>query len=97
MSDLDQQGLQSQGVSQDADAYINYYGLTGDPFNPENALFFTSAQLEKLLRLFNYLARFSRKLVVVTGSSGVGKTTLLENFVNQQSEQDLVCFFFSFK
>lgn len=93
MSDLDQQGLQSQGVSQDADAYINYYGLTGDPFNPENALFFTSAQLEKLLRLFNYLARFSRKLVVVTGSSGVGKTTLLENFVNQQSEQDLVCFF----
>lgn len=93
MSNQEQQDLQVQGVPQDSDAYINFYGLTGDPFRPDSPLFFSTPQLEKLLRLFNYLARFSRKLVLVTGDSGAGKTTLLENFVNQQDEQDLVCFF----
>jgi len=93
MSDLDQQDLQNKGVSPDVDAYINYYGFTGDPFSPESALFFTSPQIEKLLRLFNYLARFSRKLVLLTGANGSGKTALLEHFVNEQNEQERVCFF----
>jgi|GEM_PF-1616791 len=93
MSDLDQQDLQNQGVSPDVDAYINYYGFTGDPFSPESALFFTSPQIEKLLRLFNYLARFSRKLVLLTGANESGKTALLEHFVNEQHDQELVCFF----
>jgi len=90
MSDLDQQDLENQGASQGVDAYINYYGFTGDPFGPESTLFFTSPQIEKLLRLFNYLARFSRKLVLLTGANESGKTALLEHFVN---EQERVCFF----
>jgi len=93
MSDLDQQDLQNQGVSQDVGAYINYYGFTGDPFSPESSLFFTSPQIEKLLRLFNYLARFSRKLVLLTGDNESGKTALLEHFVNEQNKQEQVCFF----
>lgn len=93
MNQLDDKDLQSQDIPQDVDAYINYYGLTGDPFNPDNPLFFASPPLEKLLRLFNYLARFSRKLVVVTGDAGAGKTALFENFVNEQDEQELLCFF----
>lgn len=82
-----------QSIPQDSDVYVNYYGLTGDPFNPDKPLFFTTPHLEKLHRLFNYLARFSRKLVVVTGASGAGKTALLEHFVQDQNEEDLVCYF----
>ncbi|MEH6358302.1 MAG: AAA family ATPase [Pseudomonadales bacterium] len=93
MSESDDKDLQSQDILQDVDVYINYYGLTGDPFNSDNPLFFASPQLEKILRLFNYLARFSRKLVVVTGDDGAGKTALLENFVNEQDDQELLCFF----
>lgn len=93
MDDLGQKEPQISESSQDVDAYINYYGLTGDPFDPQKSLFFTTAQLEKSLRLFNYLARFSRKLVVVTGVTGAGKTSLLENFVDGQDESDLVCSF----
>ena len=93
MSELEEKDLQSQDVPQDVDAYVHYYGLTGEPFNPKKPLFFASPQLEKLLRLFNYLARFSRKLVVVTGDNGAGKTALLEKFINGQDDQGLVCFF----
>jgi len=93
MDDRDQSELQISESSQGVDAYINYYGLTGDPFDSQKGLFFATAQLEKSLRLFNYLARFSRKLVVVTGVTGAGKTSLLENFVNGQDESGLVCSF----
>jgi DamX protein len=93
MDDLDQSEIQISESSQDVDAYINYYGLTGDPFDSQKGLFFTTAQLEKSLRLFNYLARFSRKLVVVTGVTEAGKTSLLENFVNGQDESGIVCSF----
>lgn len=94
ISSLDQA---DQRIPQDADVYVNYYGLTGDPFNPEKPLFFTTPHLEKLHRLFNYLSRFSRKLVVVTGAPGAGKTALLEHFVQDQSEEDLVCYFAALK
>lgn len=90
ISTLDQP---DQSIPQDSDVYVNYYGLTGDPFNPDKPLFFTTPHLEKLHRLFNYLSRFSRKLVVVTGESGAGKTALLEHFVQDQNEEDLVCYF----
>lgn len=93
MDDLGQKEPQISESSQDVDAYINYYGLTGDPFDSQKSLFFTTAQLEKSLRLFNYLARFSRKLVVATGVTGAGKTSLLENFVDGQDESGLVCSF----
>jgi len=93
MDDLDQSKPQISESYQDVDAYINYYGLIGDPFDPQKPLFFATAQLEKSLRLFNYLARFSRKLVVATGATGAGKTSLLENFVNGQEGTDQVCSF----
>jgi DamX protein len=82
-----------QGIPQDSDVYVNYYGLAGDPFDPDKPLFFSTPHLEKLHRLFNYLTRFSRKLVVVTGEAGAGKTVLLEHFVEDQHPQDLVCYF----
>lgn len=93
MDDLERgEGLTSQ-AAEDVAAYVNYYGLSGDPFDSGKPLFFATPQLEKSLRLFNYLARFSRKLVVITGPVGAGKTTLLENFVGNQGDDNQVCSF----
>ena len=91
MDAQDQNDLPVSGVPQEVEAYINYYGLKGDPFDPAKPLVFATRPLEKALRLFNYLARFSRKLVVMTGSEGAGKSTLLGRFAEGQDQASKLC------
>lgn len=74
-------GLQD---NQSGKAYLQYYGLTQDPFAAPEQMSFVTGQHEKLLRLLNHLLSFSHKLIVLTGSRAVGKSQLLEALAREK-------------
>lgn len=73
------------------DQVVQYYGLTRDPFAELGDVFLLTPKIEKLLRLLNYLTRFSHKLIVVTADAGVGKTCVAEQFLQQVSSDRDYC------
>ena len=49
-------------------------------------------RLEKLLRLLGYIAGFGHRLIALTGPKGVGKTTLLEEFLKARRAPGSICY-----
>lgn len=73
--------------------YWQNYGLESDPFNGEqaNASNFLSSQWKQLLELLQHLSQHSNSLLLVTGLSGIGKTTMLQEFVTRANASDGIC------
>lgn len=86
-----QSAQNNQGTVDSTEAYIEYYGLSRDPFSPDSDFFFVTPLLEKMLRLMHYLTQFSRKIIVVTGPNGAGKTAALDQFVKPLGEEYHLC------
>lgn len=76
-------------TSQTEHQYLNYYGIKADPFAADILL--VTPELEKLLRLLSHLVNYGKKLIVLTGEKGAGKTTILEEFLRRQSGNERLC------
>lgn len=81
----------NQVTADSSEGYIDYYGLSSDPFAPDPDFFFVTPLLEKMLRLMHYLAQFSRKIIVLTGPNGAGKTAALDQFVKPLGQDYHLC------
>ncbi len=73
--------------------YWQYYNLERDPFAPELASdgYYFSSQWQQLLDLIVHLSDNSQAVLMVTGISGVGKTTLLRKFISRVEESADIC------
>ena len=69
-------------LADDQQDLLHYYGLSADPFENVNDVFLLTPKLEKLLRLLNYLTRFSHKTLVITAEAGIGKSRIAEQFLS---------------
>lgn len=84
-------------ISPKAQNYLNYYGLRSDPFSDETNFLFITPQIKKTLRLFDHLVGFSQKLILLTGTEGLGKTKVLDQFLKQRGQQDKLCYMVALK
>lgn len=73
--------------------YWQNYNLEHDPFDVEQgtAVCYLSPQWKQLIDLLLHLSQTSQSLLLVTGLSGMGKTTLLRQFVQQVGDSAGVC------
>jgi|GEM_PF-5957423 len=73
--------------------YWKYYHLTSDPFASENSEIssYVSARWQQLLDLLLHLSLTSNAILVVTGVLGVGKSTLLKQFIGHIKKEARVC------
>lgn len=73
--------------------YWQYYDLEQDPFAPGVAPdpYYLSNQWQQLLELVTHLSENSESVLLVTGISGVGKTTLLREFIGRVSDRADIC------
>lgn len=65
--------------------YLTWLGLHTAPFlpDPDDAFIYEDAGLGGQLGVLQHLVRFSDALIVVTGERGIGKTTLIRQFLSQ--------------
>ena len=68
-----------------ADSYVERLGLEADPFSPdfESDYFYAEAGRRALLDQAIHLARFSDQLVILSGATGVGTSTVLDEIFIQ--------------
>lgn len=68
--------------------YLQQPGLSADPFADaeDEALFFETPQLTQRLNLIHHLIRYSDLLLLVTGPTGAGKTTLFNQLTADPKE-----------
>jgi len=68
--------------------YLQETGLSADPFADaeDEALFFETPQLTQRLNLVHHLVRYSDLLLLVTGPTGAGKTTLFNQLTADPAE-----------
>jgi len=72
--------------------YLGLYGLTREPFIGEMSpsLFYPGATREQRLNLLLHLIPLG-EILLITGVQGIGKTTLLEQFIAKGKESWRVC------
>ncbi|MBL1261081.1 MAG: SPOR domain-containing protein [Thiotrichaceae bacterium] len=72
--------------------YLSSYGLTHEPFVGEMlpASFYPGATREQRLNLLLHLIPLG-EILLITGMAGMGKTTLLEQFVAKRKESWRIC------
>lgn len=65
--------------------YLKWLGLHTAPFlpDPDGPFIYEDAALNGQLGVLQHLVRFSDLLIVITGDKGVGKTTLIRQFLSQ--------------
>jgi DamX protein len=68
--------------------YLQETGLSADPFADveDETLFFETPQLTQRLNLVHHLVRYSDLLLLVTGPTGAGKTTLFNQLTADPAE-----------
>lgn len=73
--------------------YWHYYNLEHDPFAQElgTSACYLPAPWKQLLELLQHLSQTSQAVLLVTGLSGIGKTTLQRQFVEQMGSKAGVC------
>ena len=71
--------------------YINFYNLTKHPFQltPDAEMLFVSEGHKSALSYFNYGLLQGEGFVVLTGNSGVGKTTLIRTLIKEITDQHI--------
>lgn len=71
--------------------YTQFYNLTKHPFQltPDAEMLFTSEGHKSALSYFNYGLLQGEGFVVLTGNSGVGKTTLIKTLIKEITDQDI--------
>lgn len=71
--------------------YIKFYGLTKHPFQltPDAEMLFISEGHRSALSYFNYGLLQGEGFVVLTGNSGVGKTTLIRTLIKEITDQKI--------
>jgi len=72
--------------------YLSLYGLTREPFSGEMlpASFYPGATREQRLNLLLHLIPLG-EVLLITGMAGIGKTTLLEQFLARGKESWRIC------
>ena len=72
--------------------YQSFYNLTGKPFrlSPDPAFFFPSRGHKRALAYLRYGLHQNEGFVVITGSPGIGKTTLAQILLNEMGEKNVV-------
>jgi len=65
--------------------YHEYYGFDSDPFRltPDTRALYLHGTYKKSLNYLRYAVQRGEGIVVITGSPGSGKTTLVEQFVSE--------------
>lgn len=66
---------------------IAHFNLSGDPFSRETSCFFEDAQRKHNIETLRHLAIFGDMVLLLTGEIGAGKTSLIEYFVQTQSDE----------
>lgn len=88
--------LQSEAVEElniDISNYWQAYGLSQEPYGLgiDSNLYVALSRWEEHLDLLQYLCNYNNLLLVVTGVAGSGKTTLMQQLVEQLNETAQVC------
>jgi len=71
--------------------YLDYFGLSLDPFENRTSPLFQGGEREATLSQLLHLSQFSNSVSVVIGDPGVGKTCFRTSFLAYLEAQDLVC------
>lgn len=71
--------------------YLDYFGLSLDPFETSSSPLFQGGERETTLSQLLHLSQFSNCVSVVIGDPGVGKTCFRTTFLEYLEEQDIVC------
>lgn len=71
--------------------YLDYFGLSLDPFETSSSPLFQGGERETTLSQLLHLSQFSNCVSVVIGDPGVGKTCFRSTFLEYLEEQDIVC------
>lgn len=74
-------------------SYLTQLGLHTSPFadNSGEAFFYADPERSKYLDMLQHLLQYSEEILLLTGETGIGKTTLLERLAARADEQWLVC------
>ncbi|VAX13577.1 hypothetical protein MNBD_GAMMA24-1572 [hydrothermal vent metagenome] len=80
------------GISNPVPLYVERYGLSCAPFSARHEDRFVYLDAERLQRLnmLEHLTRYSELLLIISGSKGIGKTSLLQRFLLNTDEDTLV-------
>ena len=81
---LDDPELHFERLSAQKKNYLAHYDLDIDPFDErlDEGLFYPGGKRQQILDQLLHLSRFSTSLLLVTGATGVGKTTLKNSYLN---------------
>ena len=73
-------------------SYLSHYQLTTPPFavSAEGPFLYLDAERQQSLDMLQHLTQYSEEVLLVTGESGAGKTTLCKQFL-QRSEEHWRC------
>ncbi len=85
-SDLDPNSFDSSLTN-----YLDYFGLSLDPFEANFSPLFQGGEREAMLSQLLHLSQFSSSISVVIGEPGVGKTCFRYALLEYLESQDLVC------
>lgn len=70
------------------------YGFACDPFltGSDQNTYYSTPHWEEQLDLLQYLCQYNNVLLVLTGIAGIGKTTLLNEFISQVDDTMRTCY-----
>lgn len=69
------------------DELKSHYGLTENPFSARVSVFYDGAQRKHNLEILRHMAIFGDMVLLLTGDSGTGKSTLIEKFAREFSDE----------
>lgn len=71
--------------------YLSRYHLSQAPFSSAATAFYADPERTQSLDMLQHLTQYSEELLLVTGPDGIGKTSLLEQFLERTEEHWQVC------
>ncbi|WP_455203943.1 AAA family ATPase [Kaarinaea lacus] len=82
-----------QHDNRNAPTYLAHYGMHRPPFatKHEDEMYYAERTRSQRLDILLHLAQYGNELLLITGADGMGKTTMLEQFIKKAQKNWKIC------